>query len=66
MSVQPSLQWTGLCPEGKQRDYFSLVMSKAKLSDARSPLDDFPLPDELDDGEEAGKYRDKGDSSHEH
>ena len=40
-------------------------MSKAKLSDAQSPADDFPLPDELDDGEKAGKYRDKGVNAHE-
>ena len=40
-------------------------LSKAKLSGVRSPLDDFPLPDELDDGEEGRKYRDKGVSAHE-
>ncbi|HEY62526.1 MAG TPA: hypothetical protein G4N95_07735 [Anaerolineae bacterium] len=30
-------------------------MSKVKLAGVRSPLDDFPAPDELSDGEEAGK-----------
>ncbi len=41
-------------------------VSKAKLPDTPSPPDDFPPPGELDDGEEAGKYRDKGDSYHAH
>ena len=41
-------------------------VSKAKLSGVRNPVDDFPPPDELDDSEEAGKYRDKGVSAHEH
>ncbi len=41
-------------------------VSKVKLAGVRSPLDDFPPPDELDEGEEAGKCREKGDSAHAH
>jgi len=37
-------------------------VSKAKLPDMRSSIDDFTPPDELDDIEAAEKCRNKGDS----